>query len=114
MGCYHWANAPSDPRAQVRRLVSGLQHALCHDVVGVYLHGSLAMGCFNPLRSDADLLVAIGESTPRDTKLRLAWLLLEVSGRPYPLEISFLTQADLKPWWFPTPFDFHSSASPSN
>jgi len=26
-------------------------------LVGIYLHGSAAMGCFNPAKSDIDLLV---------------------------------------------------------
>lgn len=109
MGRYHWANAPSDLKGQVRRLISGLQHALSDNIVGVYLHGSLAMGCFNPLRSDVDLLVAIREGMSSCAKLRLAHLLLGVSRKPYPLEVSFLAQADLTPCRFPTPFAFHYS-----
>lgn len=30
---------------------------LSENLVGIYLHGSLAMGCFNPSRSDVDLVV---------------------------------------------------------
>lgn len=27
------------------------------DLTGIYLHGSLAMGCFNPKKSDIDLMI---------------------------------------------------------
>ncbi len=30
-------------------------------LVGVYLHGSMAMGCFNPEKSDIDLIIVIKE-----------------------------------------------------
>ena len=30
-------------------------------LTGVYLHGSLAMGCFHPKKSDLDLLVVVRE-----------------------------------------------------
>ena len=29
------------------------------NLVGVYLHGSAVMGCFNPLKSDLDLIVVV-------------------------------------------------------
>jgi predicted nucleotidyltransferase len=37
--------------------VSKLSEMLGSNLVGVYLHGSLAMGCFNPHASDIDVLV---------------------------------------------------------
>ena len=29
------------------------------ELIGVYLHGSMAMGCFNPNKSDIDLIIVI-------------------------------------------------------
>lgn len=39
--------------------VSMCQRMMGKNLVGVYLHGSLAMGCFNPWESDLDLLVVV-------------------------------------------------------
>jgi hypothetical protein len=36
-------------------LLATLQDILKENLVGMYLHGSLAMDCFNPARSDIDL-----------------------------------------------------------
>ena len=41
--------------AMSRRIFGG-------NLLGVYLHGSLAMGCFNPKKSDLDLLLEIGRA----------------------------------------------------
>lgn len=106
---YHWQNAPQTVRAQVGRVVTALRAILGDDLVGVYLHGSLAMGCFNPTGSDIDLL-AVTQSPPAEAAHReLALRLLDLSGSPSPLEISVLREVDLLPWRFPTPFQFHFS-----
>ena len=38
------------------------------NLVGIYLHGSAVMGCFNPLKSDIDLLVVVENDMPDETK----------------------------------------------
>ena len=37
------------------------------NLVGVYLHGSAAMGCFHPARSDLDYLVVLGAQVKGET-----------------------------------------------
>jgi predicted nucleotidyltransferase len=96
---------------QVTRLVGSLQRLLNDTLVGVYLHGSLATGGFNPARSDVDLLVVVRESLTTERRRRLAELLLTASGAPAPLEISVLTAGALHPWRHPAPHDFHFSES---
>jgi streptomycin 3"-adenylyltransferase len=78
-------------------------------LLGFYLHGSLALGCFNPMRSDLDLLACLGEGMAVETKRDVARSLLAHSTAPYPIEISFVRQRDVLPWQFPTPFDYHYS-----
>ncbi|WP_404470573.1 aminoglycoside adenylyltransferase domain-containing protein [Sutcliffiella horikoshii] len=77
--------------------------------LGIYIHGSWAMGGFNPDRSDVDLLVVVGNSLDIATQCRLAKFLLANSNDPYPIEISFLTQNQLKNWTHPCPYEFHYS-----
>ena len=35
------------------------QSILGDSLAGIYLHGSAVMGCFNPLKSDLDLIVVV-------------------------------------------------------
>jgi len=109
MSQYSWPDCPPDVRRQVDRLTAGLQTCLADNLAGVYLHGSLAMACFNPARSDVDLLVVARQAMPVEAKCDLARLLLAVSRCPGPIELSCLSRADLVPWRYPTPFDFHYS-----
>jgi len=104
---YSWMNCPDQVRRQVDGFLDGLREILADDLVGVYLHGSLAMGCFNPQRSDIDLLVVTRQGMTVKTKWRVAGSLLHCSNDPRPIEISFLSESNLQPWRHPTPFDFH-------
>jgi streptomycin 3"-adenylyltransferase len=104
---YTWPTCPPGVRDQVARLVDAIRDLLAENLVGVCLHGSLAAGGFNPLRSDLDLLAVARDPMAVETKRRLAELLLAVSRRPCPVEVSFLCPADLVPWRHPTPYDFH-------
>ncbi|WP_282172029.1 aminoglycoside adenylyltransferase domain-containing protein [Cytobacillus firmus] len=76
---------------------------------GFYLHGSLAMGGFNPDKSDVDILIVTYHSLSSDIKSKLAKLLLKTSNTPFPIEVSFLNEKDLSTWQHPCPFDFHYS-----
>ncbi len=109
MSQFGWHNCPPDVKAQVERLIAGFRRELADNLIGVYLHGSLAPGCFNPLRSDIDLLVATRQKIKLEIKYALARLILAISRQPAPIEISFLTFDDLHPWRHPTPYDFHYS-----
>jgi streptomycin 3"-adenylyltransferase len=109
MSQYGWADCPAPVRAQVMGFRDALADALGSNLAGLYLHGSLAMGCFNPACSDVDLLAVTRRGMTVETKRRVAELLLKTSGAPSPIEISFLREADLRPWEYPTPYDFHYS-----
>jgi len=95
--------------AQLERFVQIGLSILEGNLVGVYLHGSLALGCFNPLRSDLDLLLKIERGMSVEKKRELIEEVLPLSGSPYPLEFSVLTAEGLDPWQYPTPFDLHYS-----
>ena len=104
---YGWATCLEDVRGQVAALLEVFQNTLGEHLTGVYLHGSLAMGCFNPAGSDLDLLVITEQPMSLEQKRALIEALLRLSRSPAPIEISFLSAADLTPWRYPTPFDLH-------
>ncbi|MCR5376736.1 MAG: DUF4111 domain-containing protein [Lachnospiraceae bacterium] len=90
--------------AEVRRILGD-------NLVGVYLHGSAVMGCFNPEKSDVDLLVVVNEE-PTDTVKR-AFLDMVVSlnetGPAKGIEMSIVERSVCKPFVYPTPFELHFS-----
>jgi predicted nucleotidyltransferase len=106
---YGWHNCPISVRQQTLALVAGLQATLGGELLGVYLHGSLAMGCYNPQRSDLDLLAVTHTRLPHAARPRLARLLLSLSGVPAAIEMSVLSHTGLHPWQHPAPYEFHYS-----
>lgn len=93
----------------LKDLTANIQRLVETPIIGVYLHGSLAMGGFNPSKSDIDLLVVTETSIGMKTKKNLAAFFLDQSSNPYPVEVSILNLSQLKEWKFPTPYDFHFS-----
>jgi predicted nucleotidyltransferase len=104
-----WHDCPTPIRAQVLGLVDAFRALLGEALIGVYLHGSLAMGCFNPDHSDLDLLVLARRPLSLDSRRAAAGVLLRRSNAPRPIEISCLNAEDVRPWRHPAPFDFHFS-----
>lgn len=106
-----WASCPPAVRKQTQ-IFCGHTHAILDDeLVGIYLHGSLAMGCFNPERSDIDLLVVTTQPMSLNTKRRFIEMLLWISNAPRSIEIHFLVGAEIHPFQHPLPFDLHYSES---
>ncbi len=106
---FGWDHCPESTRWQVEGLVQEFQRLLAGNLIGIYLHGSLAAGCFNPKLSDVDLLAVTHRHLASETQRSLIEVLLRTSRAPHPLEISFLRQVDMVPWQYPTPFDLHYS-----
>jgi len=85
------------------------------NLVGVYLHGSMAMGCFNPNKSDLDLLVVLRRPEPADCYRRIAKRLIEIESTlpqgAAGIELSVILEACLSNFTYPTPFELHYSAA---
>jgi predicted nucleotidyltransferase len=111
MSQYSWVTCPEPVLSQIGNLVATFQDILHDNLIGIYLHGSLAMGCFNPQRSDIDLLVVMRNGMSVETKRDVVQYLLKSSLWPAPIEISFLVQKDVQPFQHPLPFDLHYSES---
>ncbi len=111
MSQYSWATCPTAVKTQVNTFCAHLQALLETNLSGIYLHGSLAMGCFNPDRSDIDLLVVTARGMSIETKRRVVQLLLHASMAPSPIEISFLVEQQMHPFKHPLPFDLHYGES---
>jgi len=109
MSQYGWSNAPDAVRQTVKKLVNHLQEVLKDDLTGVYLHGSLAMQCFNPDLSDIDVLVVSRQRVQPEQRRIIARYLVNHSARPHPIELSIVRESALFPWQHPAPFELYYS-----
>ena len=82
-------------------------------LVGIYLHGSLAAGCFRWDRGDIDFLVVARKPLTLKMKIALAETLcaLEPEGPPKGFEMSVILEKYCQNIPFPAPFEFHYSAA---
>jgi predicted nucleotidyltransferase len=109
------ADASEIVHRQLGAVVDAAREILGDELVGVYLHGSLAMGGFNPSESDLDLLAVVRRPMTDDEKRRLWARLSRISGRkhhrsrrplPRSIEMSFLTREQLDAWEHPARYEF--------
>ncbi|HPH98469.1 MAG TPA: DUF4111 domain-containing protein [Anaerolineaceae bacterium] len=111
MAWFGYEDVPEAVQAQISTLIQTWRETLGSKLIGIYLHGSLAMGCFNPARSDLDFLLLVDKPLEDLEATTLAEAALRLSLRPAPVEMSVLRQADLIPWRHPAPYEFHYSES---
>lgn len=104
---YTWETCSRVIQSQVRTLQTESQRVLGENFVGFYLHGSLALGGFNPVRSDVNIVVVTKQGMATDVKRTLVTLLLRISKMPCPVSIYFLAQRDIFPFQHPLPYDLH-------
>lgn len=102
-------NAPEPVIRFLTDFVHGFQIALSERLVGVYLHGSLAMGCFNPASSDIDLLVVARDKLSSADKQHCRQLMHRLSAicPAKAVEMSIVALASLENFQHPSPYEFH-------
>lgn len=81
------------------------------NLTGIYLHGSMAMKCFNPEKSDIDLLIVIENDITNEQKMEFMKqvVLLNEQAPVKGLELSIVKRNYCKPFVYPTPFELHFS-----
>lgn len=86
---------------------------LGNNLVGVYLHGSAAMGCYNDEKSDIDLLVVIHNDMSDEEKRRYMDMVVELNtyAPTKGIELSIVKKSVCKPFVYPTPFELHFSVA---
>jgi hypothetical protein len=77
------------------QVVSTLTIHVGAEVIGVYLHGSLAMGAFDPGRSDIDILAVCAEPLHRERRMVLGEALGVIPTPPSGGDLEFSIQAFL-------------------
>jgi predicted nucleotidyltransferase len=109
--------SPNDWPPDVRRqLTELLERVLGESLLGAYVHGSLALGCFSAERSDVDVLAVAKRPITPDERGALGDELRRISapktwprrGR-WPLEVDLITAGAVAAWRHPAPYDLHYS-----
>lgn len=104
-------NAPEPIHHLLSEFVCAFRELLGERLTGVYLHGSLAMGCFNPVSSDVDLLVVVREPLSLMDKAAIGQELLRLSDMTpeHGIEMSIVTRQILCNFHHPCSYEMHFS-----
>lgn len=96
-----------------KNFVGQSQAILGDNLVGIYLHGSAAMGCFHEEKSDIDLVVVVNTGIPDNVKRRYMDMVVELNtyAPKKGIELSIVKREMCKPFIYPTPFELHFSAA---
>ncbi len=81
------------------------------NLVGIYLHGSAVMGCFNEKKSDIDLLIVVNETISDEVKKQYMDMVVEMNQHAPEkgIELSIVKKDVCNPFVYPTPFELHFS-----
>lgn len=92
-------------------IVDASRDAFGDGLVGVYLHGSAAMGCWNPSKSDVDVIVVVDETPDKASKLRFLDCIVGINSRATKkgVEISVVRRDVCSDFVYPTPYELHFS-----
>ena len=93
------------------RFVNRSAAILKEKLTGIYLHGSAAMGCYQPGKSDLDFLVVTSEELTETEKREYMDMVIELDadGPAKGIEMSIVTREVCDPFIYPTPFILHYS-----
>lgn len=95
----------------LNEFVDFARQVMGENLTGIYLHGSLAMGCFHPDKSDIDLIVIVEEDIPDMQKMRFMEQVVRLNEQAPAkgLELSIVKKEYCNPFVYPTPFELHFS-----
>ncbi|KAK8843237.1 hypothetical protein M9Y10_025091 [Tritrichomonas musculus] len=98
-------------KALLEDIAASYQEILQNKLVGIYVHGSLAFGCFNWDKSDIDFLVITNSIPTQKEKIMMVQKLidLEPSCPKKGFEMSIVLEKYCKHFVYPTPYELHFS-----
>jgi len=104
----HWSNCDRDVREFVLRVVDDVRWHVGEQTAGIYLHGSLAHGCYRRAKSDVDVLVVTAAALSPESRRELSRACVALSdARPTigDLELTALQRYD--EFVHPLPYEAH-------
>lgn len=102
-----------DVETLLKKIVGLCREVFGENLTGVYLHGSLAMGCFQPEKSDIDFLVVLPKPAKREQKEKFLRELISFNDAAPEkgLEMSVVLEQNCRSFVYPTPFEVHFSVT---
>ena len=96
----------------LKEITESYLNILGENLVGIYVHGSLAFGCFTKGISDVDYIAVVKTDPSSDQKTEIIkeTLRLEEQNPPKGLEMHVLALSDCQNFVQPSPFLLHYSA----
>jgi streptomycin 3"-adenylyltransferase len=98
---------PEFVREALRETLSGVHSILQDNLVGVYLYGSLAMGCFNPKSSDIDIVLVVRKGLPEEQRKKVLEYLKGVGSKDRRIELSIVREDVVRNPRYPMMVDLH-------
>jgi streptomycin 3"-adenylyltransferase len=98
-----WLGCPSDLRPPLTLYATALSDVLGEQLVGAYVHGSVARGCANAETSDVDTILVLKSPCTDETAEEIVALHVQSDS---PLDAVFVTQCQLRHDGVPTPVEF--------
>ncbi len=92
---------------------SWVEEILGEQYVGVYFHGSLRLGSFNPAKSDLDFIIVVKGGIDLETRKKICDCMMENRER-FPakgFEFSVVQERYCREIVYPTPFELHMSGA---
>lgn len=104
-------NKDNNCRYVLERITAEFKSILSDNLTGIYLHGSLAFGCFRNQTSDIDFIAVVNKPLEIETKIRLieSILSLDAYAPKKGMEMSVVLRAHCRTFIYPTPFELHYS-----
>lgn len=95
----------------LNKISENYKSILKDNLVGIYVHGSIALRCFNWNKSDIDFLVVVKEKLSNDIKKKLMDITIEINNQAPQkgLEMSIVLKEYCEKFKYPTPFELHFS-----
>ena len=100
---------PGVAEAALKEIAALCRRVLGGNLVGVYVHGSLAFGCFDSRTGDIDFLTVVRREPLLREKMALIEGLMRIEAPEKGLEMSVVEAQVCRPFVYPTPFVLHYS-----
>ena len=102
---------PPQTESLIKGFAERTKEILQDNLAGIYLHGSAAMGCFHPGKSDIDLIIVAERPLSDSVKRTYMDMVVKYSamGPAKGIEMSVVLRRVCNPFIYPTPFELHFS-----
>ena len=100
---------------KVKQLMDDITNKFCdvlgNNLTGIYIHGSVAFGCYNPYKSDIDFIVVTKYAPAFAQKKEIISFILDINeyAPDNGIEMSFVLEKDCIDFVYPTPYQLHFS-----